>query len=319
MSLKSLSLLALALFPFVLGHSAPPTNSRYQILEAPEKLALQIDGKLFTEYHFLNVPRPYCYPVLGFNDLPMTRNWPMKTTPDEEHDHPHHQGLWYAHGDVNGKDLWSVEKEFGTTIHKKFTKIESSATGGTIESDNEWVDHESKPLCSDHRKLAFKAIGNEKILDFDVTIQATHGDVTFGDTKEGSMAIRVTETMRVKGKVAKGHIINSEGVKDDQTWSKRADWVDYFGPVEGTTVGVAMFDHPTNPRHPTTWHVRDYGLFAANPFGLHDFEKKPKDAGKFLIKSGETATFRYRFVFHEGDEKQGHVAEHYKAYTTNAE
>jgi len=47
---------------------------------------------------------------------------------------------------------------------------------------------------------------------------------------------------------------------------KHADWCDYYGSIGGKTVGIAMFDHPSNPRHPTTWHVRDYGLFAANPF-----------------------------------------------------
>ena len=129
------------------------------------------------------------------------------------------------------------------------------------------------------------------------------------------MALRLAPTMRLKGKVAQGHIVNSEGVHDGQTWGKRAKWVDYYGPVEGHEIGVAIFDHPTNPRHPTWWHVRDYGLFAANPFGIHDFEKKEKGAGDLIVPEGESITFKYRFYIHEGNEQEGGVAEAYERYT----
>ena len=86
--------------------------------------------------------------------------------------------------------------------------------------------------------------------------------------------------------------------------------------VNGETVGVAIFDHPQNPRYPTWWHVRDYGLLAANPFGQHDFEglKNHKTAGNFVVPAGKSVTFRYRFYLHEGDEKQARVAEHFREY-----
>jgi hypothetical protein len=128
------------------------------------------------------------------------------------------------------------------------------------------------------------------------------------------MAVRLTPTMRLKGKVGKGHIVNSEGQTEDGTWGKRAAWCDYYGPVDGQTVGVAIFDHPDNPRHPTWWHVRNYGLFAANPFGQHNFERKPEGVGNLVIPAGESVTFKYRFYFHKGDEKEGKVAEHYRKY-----
>ena len=159
-------------------------------------------------------------------------------------------------------------------------------------------------------------------MDWEITLHASNGQVTFGDTKEGSMAIRLnpsmqlmtTKAMKSRGETAKGHIINSEGVTDGKTWGKRAAWCDYYGPVKGEVVGIAIFDHPSNPRHPTWWHVRDYGLFAVNPFGIHDFEKKPAGTGDFVIPAGQSATFKYRFYFHKGDEKQGKVAEHFRDY-----
>jgi hypothetical protein len=155
-------------------------------------------------------------------------------------------------------------------------------------------------------------------MDFEITLFASNGPLTFGDTKEGTMAVRLAETMRLKGPVGHGHIINSAGVRDDATWGKRADWCDYYGPVAGRTVGLAIFDHPDNPRHPTWWHVRDYGLFAANPFGRHDFEAlrdvSQKDAGNLDVPAGQSLTFRYRFYFHEGNERQAGVAEKYGDY-----
>jgi hypothetical protein len=135
------------------------------------------------------------------------------------------------------------------------------------------------------------------------------------------MSIRLAESMRLTHgkKAGEGHILTSAGVRDGDTWGKRADWVDYYGPVDGKTVGVAIFDHPKNPRHPTWWHVRDYGLFAANPFGLHDFEKKPAHSGDFKVPAGESVTFRYRFIFHDGDEKQAKIAELYDRYSSGKE
>jgi len=153
-------------------------------------------------------------------------------------------------------------------------------------------------------------------MDFEITFHASEGKVVLGDTKEGSMAIRLAPTMRLKGEVGKGHILNSEGHRDGETWGKRAAWCDYYGPVEDQIVGVAIFDHPQNQKHPTWWHVRDYGLFTANPFGVHDFEKKPEGTGDITIGAGESLAFKYRFYFHKGDTNQAKVAEHYREYAS---
>ena len=128
------------------------------------------------------------------------------------------------------------------------------------------------------------------------------------------MAVRLAETMRLKSP-GQGHIVNSAGLRDNDTWGKQADWCDYSGPVDGKLAGIAIFDHPQNPRHPTWWQVRDYGLFAANPFGQHDFEKlADKKAGDLTVPAGKSITFRYRFYLHSGGEKQAKVAERYQRY-----
>jgi hypothetical protein len=170
-------------------------------------------------------------------------------------------------------------------------------------------------ICTDERLLRFRSDGSAvRSIDYEITLIASHGDLVIGDTKEGSMSIRVPSTMTVNGKNGKGHIVTSEGLRDGKTWGKAAAWVDYWGPVQNQTVGIAVFDHPSNPRHPTRWHVRTYGLFAANPFGLHHFDNQAGSPGDLKISAGGHVTFRYRFVFHTGDDQQAGIATLYKAY-----
>ncbi len=291
-----------------------------QITPLEDRVRVDLEGKLFTEYYFKDVPRPYCYPLIGPGGAAMTRDWPMKPITQEgvdKPDHPHHRSLWFAHGSVNGHDFWSEAKGFGKIVHERFLQLESGKTAGVIRARNNWVAADGTLVCTDERTLRFFAPKDSKrrVFDFEITLRPAQGDLTFGDTKEGTMAVRVAETMRLTGKVGKGHIVNSEGVRDGETWGKRANWCDYYGPVDGKTVGIAIFDHPDNPRHPTWWHVRDYGLFAANPFGQHDFEKlSDKSAGNLVVPAGKTVTFRYRFYLHEGNEQEAGVAAEYEAY-----
>jgi hypothetical protein len=293
-----------------------------QITELPDRLRVEINGKLFTEYHFKDVPRPFCYPLLGPGGVAMTRNAPMKEVAGEDRDHPHHRSFWFTHGNVNGVDFWSEARDFGKIVHGSFVKVSSGAQEGVIQSRHQWLAKDGTEVCTDERTLRiYNRPDNERLFDYEITIHAGKEHVTFGDTKEGSMALRLAETMRLKpnkfnaGKPT-GTIVNSEGVRDGDTWGKRAAWCDYYGPVDGKIVGAAIFDHPQNPRHPTWWHVRDYGLFAANPFGQHDFEKLPDpNAGNLVIPAGKSVTFRYRVYLHEGDEKQAKVAERYAEYT----
>jgi hypothetical protein len=91
--------------------------------------------------------------------------------------------------------------------------------------------------------------------------------------------------------------------------------VDYWGQIDGKTVGVAFFDHPDNLRHPTYWHARTYGLFAANPFGLSHFVGKDQD-GTHVVPAGQSLRLRYRLVFHEGDPQQAKVEQLYQDYAS---
>jgi hypothetical protein len=279
------------------------------------KVVVKIDGQPFTEYvatSDLKPPLgPILWPIIGPTGKPMTRAYPMGTAPNERLDHPHHRSLWFNHGDVNGVSFWHKE----AIKHRKFVKVESGQRA-VIVTENDWLDKDGKRVCQDRRALTFQADGDNRLIDFDVTVKATDGPVKFGDTKEGSFGVRVAETMKVDAKLG-GRIVNSEGQVDAAAWAKPAAWVDYHGPVDGQTVGVAVLNHPTSFRFPTYWHVRTYGLFAANPFGLHNFKGTGAD-GSYTIQSGDSIALRFRVVLHRGDEKVGKVAEAYAAYAKEA-
>ncbi len=293
-------------------------NDHVRVFETNNVVRVEFDGQLFTEYHFRDVSRPFLYPLLGPNGEHFTRRWPQEDVPDEEHDHPHHHAFWFAHGDVNGVDLWSEADKAGKTVHQYFLEQSSGPDRGVIATRNEWRDKDGKLLGHGQETLVFhRPKGPERIIDCTFTVFASQGEMVLGDTKEGTFAIRVAESMRVmqpKNQPGRGHMVSSTGEKDGAVWGKRADWVDYHGPIGGKTSGIAIFDHPANPRHPTWWHARDYGLFAANPFGLHDFEKRDKGAGDLKIPAGGTLAFRYRVILHEGDDQQAGIARRYSEY-----
>ena len=285
-------------------------------------LRVEIDGQIFTEYVTKNVPRPFMYPVIGAAGESIVRNFPMRDdVAGELKDHKHHRSLWFAHGKVNGMDFWSEEKDFGKQVHVGFGETSAEGNKGSFIADTKWVTAAGKPVLTDSRKITITALPDgEKQLDFDITLKASEGaDVVFGDTKEGTMAIRLCSSLGLKGEGAQGHAFNSGEERNKDVWGKKADWICYYGPdPKGNAVGITIFSHPSNLRSPQTWHARDYGLFAVNPFGLHDFEglKKGDQEGKgdYTIKKGESLTLRYRFYFAKGKPKPANLEAKFKEY-----
>jgi len=312
---------------FVLGVSSTPVlpkdapGAKVTVTKLADRIRVEIGGKLFTEYVTRGHEKPILYPVIGPHGIGMTRNWPMKKgVKGEANDHVHHKGLWYAHRPINGHDFWSTFATAGKSVHDKVIRIESGGQRGVIEAATKWVAKDGKVVFTDTRTLTFQVIDGARCIDWEIALHASGGALTFGDSKEGTMAIRTHPNLRLSNDpkrgvtTANGQALTSTGVSGPKVWGKRADWIDYWGKIDAKTVGIAIFDHPSNPRHPTWWMARSYGYVGANPFGIHAFEKKPAGTGDFRIKSGESATFRYRFVFHEGDPEQAKISERYGRY-----
>jgi hypothetical protein len=294
--------------------------------KADGRIEVSIDGKPFTTFYFgADAPKPYLHPLRAADGTIVTRLYPMENVAGESHDHPHHRGLWFTHGNVNGLDFWANEPNIESTVPKGkvvLRKVEKvDAASGTIRAVFEWRTPGDKLLLTEDRTMVFGGDASRRTIDFDVTFQAASEPVKFGDTKEGFFAIRLATPLeephrRAQGPERTGKIVNAEGkIGEENNWGKRSPWVDYSGKLDGKPVGVAIFDHPSNPKHPTYWHVRSYGLFAANIFGEHDFyDDKTKD-GSMTVEPGKTLRFRYRVLIHAGDTQAAGIADLYKDYT----
>lgn len=291
-----------------------------------------VGGKPFTTYYFEpQSPKPYLHPLRSAQGTIVTRGWPMvKNIPGESHDHPHHRAMFFAHGNINGVDFWgeqelgraaqtahgkfysSEELPKGRTVFRKLQEMRSGADSGSIRTDFDLVGPDGKAIASEVQDYTFRGDDSTRTIDCAFTTRADKGiPIKMGDTKEGTFAIRLVKALEEPS----GHMVNSKGgVGEKEIWGKRADWVDYSGEVAGEELGVAIFDSPSNFRHPTYWHARGYGLFAVNPFGLHDFLNNPKVDGSLTIAPGKSLTLRYRVLIHHSDAAAAKVADQYEKY-----
>lgn len=292
------------------GEAAP---EGVRLAERREAIEISVEGKPFTTYHLAaDGVRPYFYPLLGPSAIAMTRDYPMRQTPGESTDHPHHRSLYVAFGEVNGVDVWAEapNPNTGRIVHRAWDGLAEGPVAADLQERLQWIDGQGTPLLDERRRATIYATRAIRLLDLEIILTPARAAVLFGDTKEGGpLAVRVASP--IEGK--RGGLIENAygGRREAETWGKRAPWVDYSGRIDGTLAGIAIMDHPTSFRHPTYWHVRDYGLFAANPFGTSAFTGDPARRGDVVLTPGQSLTFRYRVCLHLGDVAAAGLAERY--------
>lgn len=285
--------------------------------EGSDELDVLINDELFTTYHYSKEnKKPFLWPMLAEGGVHVTRDYPMGEA--EHHaDHPHHKSYWSAHGEVNGADCWGEGENSGFQVVEEVTWDSGDAVGW-IRSQNVWQDKDHNPVLNETREYRFFATpSGARLFDTIVTFTAAHGDVLFGDTKEGGIA-----ALRIRDAINEEHggtiTLATGEIGESEAWGKPSPWCDYSGALLGYGVrGMTIFDHPGNLRHPTNWHVRAYGLMGANPFGYSYFYKGQDKNGDFTLKNGESQTFRYRTLVHSGDVEEANVAGHWKNFVSN--
>ena len=307
--------------------SALPLTAQVNLIRKDTQIDIVVDGKPFsTLFYGPETHKPYMHPLRSADGKVVTRGYPMLDIPGEPHDHPHHRGLWFTHGDVNGIDFWSPETgkgpNKGRVVLNKIVEVKSGDKSGVMKLVFDWKTPAGKTLLTETRTTTIYSDPKLRIMDFDVTFQADGEKVVFGDTKEGTFAIRLAAPLdEPTGKerpgiaTPTGKMTNAEGKQGEENiWGKRSSWVDYCGTLDGEKLGIAIFDHPGNPKHPTYWHSRSYGLFAANIFGEHDYYNDKSRNGSVTIEPAQSLRFRYRVVIHPGDTAQAGITEMYKKY-----
>jgi hypothetical protein len=293
-----------------------PAGDSWAWVGEPESgsVELTVGQELLTRYVFEGTPKPYCYPLLGPGGIPLTRGYPMEQIEGEAQDHPHHRSLWFTHGEVRGVDFWAESDKTGREVHRAFEALEPGRVYGRLRARNDWLTAGGQKICEDVRELRVYNLSEVRLLDYAIDVTATEGPVEFGDTKEGTFGIRVAQWLVPSADNPEAHMTDSEGRRDGEVWGKAAAWCDYSGPKDGQWFGVSLFSHPTSFRHPTYWHARTYGLFAANPFGLRHFENDTTGKGRLALQAGETVSFRYRVLLHTGNVTDAKVADWYAEY-----
>lgn len=294
--------------PSILGNAADP-DIQFSHDFAQGKIAVQIAGEPFTTYHYGKDARtPFLWPIYSAGEVGMTRNFPMGTDELPSRDHPHHRSVYLTFGDVNGYDYWHNER-----IETQGIQTGLGAGYAWIRAENAWLTPDGDRLLREVQELRFyETPARGRYFDLISTLQAEDGDVTLGDDKEGLLAFRIRpEIQGDRG----GVLTNAAGRQGEKNvYGRPSPWMDYSGLVPGHGMrGMAIFDHPDNFRHPTYWHVRDYGLAAANPFGRRSVGGEPEE-GSHQLRAGDAMTFVYRIYVHVGDVEEAGVAEKYEEF-----
>ena len=259
-----------------------------------DRVELRVAGDPFATWCCRD--QPYLHPVLGPTGKRLTRDFPFEEREGEPRDHPHHRSLWFAHGAVDGLDFWTWTGEGPLVRPTGISEHHSGEGRASFVVTDDWVAPDGRVVCSDRRRFEVFVEPDARGLDVDVTLLATEAGLLLGDTKEGTFALRLASGLTVDGSEGRARLTNSEGLVDAAVWGKRARWVLAQGAVDGEPAAVALMDHPQNLRHPTTWHARTYGLLAANPFGLSEFEGAAKGAGDFHLEPNASLRLRYRVL-----------------------
>ena len=292
--------------------------------EAQRRVDITIDGQPFTSYLWpTSLKKPVLYPLVTDEGIPVTRGYPLDPRPGERVDHPHHAGMWFNYGNVNGFDFWNNSdaikpedrSKMGSILQTKIVSTRSGADRGELVVDSVWITGVGKQILAQTTRYLFLRRDHARVIDQVVTLKALDRAV-FNDDKEGLLGLRVaswlespdekggifmdangkpTKVDAVRNSTATGVYLTSEGVQGGAAWGTRGRWCSLTGHTGEHTVTIAILDHPQNPGYPTYWHARGYGLFAANPLGRSIFDPK-QPPFNFTLDKDQTVTFRYRIM-----------------------
>jgi hypothetical protein len=302
--------------------SAAPAPVQVVANEAAGRVDVLIDGKPFTSYIWpTTLRKPVLHPIRTAAGTPVTRGFPLDPRPGERVDHPHHVGLWFNYGDVNGIDFWNNtdtvadadRPKMGAVVHKGIVEAKGGQKG-VITADMDWVMPDGSVALTQRTTYTFSGDGTTRTIDLDITLTALDKRVALTDNKEGTLGLRVTRELEepsgkpelrtdASGRPAReptvdtagvnGVYLTSEGLKGAAVWGTRGRWCLLAGLVGAEPVGIAILDRPGNPGYPTYWHARGYGLFAANPLGQKALSDG-KETLDFSLEPKQSARFRYR-------------------------
>jgi len=276
--------------------SLAATSGEITFEPEPGAIVIRADGKPLATYVYEDreILRPYFKDLHAPNGAAVTRNHPPKEGVDPGDHATMHPGLFLAFGDLGGADFW---RNKANVEHAGFVEAPCVEKGeGRFAVRNRYVA-EGRVICEEICEYRFMVRPSGFLVLWDSTFRSDRSSFSFGDQEEMGLGVRVATPIRVKtGKG--GRILDSQGRRNEKAiWGHKAAWCDYSGPAGDAFAGVAILPDPGDFR-PCWWHVRDYGVMVANPFGRDAFGKGQKS--QVVVKRGEPFRLCFGILIHAG-------------------
>ncbi|MHC4879585.1 MAG: DUF6807 domain-containing protein [Planctomycetota bacterium] len=265
--------------------------------KADDRIVILNGKHAVSEYVFADaaVPRPYLINIKTLDGIQVTRNHPVH--PGDDQDHPHHTGIFFTFGDLNGIDFWHLK---GRVVHERFD-VEPRTSKGTVgfAIENRYESLDGNTVFATERAVLTARRTDDGILyNFHNLITPKNDTLRVGSKEEGGLAVRVATPIALTSNVG-GRMTDADGRSGGKAiWGQQTDWVDYSGTINGRHVGVLIVPHKRNFAR-CWWHARDYGLLAGNPFGPLNQKRQ-----RHLIHRGHTLVLRYDVLIHSSATKQ---------------
>jgi len=264
--------------------AAPVVGFKY----VPTGLQITIGGEPFASYYTgsSKTPRPYFAHVKTPSGVQVSRNHPPIEGKDSTDHDTYHPGIWLTFAGINGNDYWRLKKK---TEHEMFVVNPEGGPGrGSFTVSNFYLDSKDSSgnrIAHEICKYTILVRQNYYLLIYDSTISSDEHDLKFGDDQEYGLGIRVQTPIEER---YGGQILNADGLKGEKgpgnCYGKASDWCDYSGVMDDTLIGMTIMPDPKNFRR-SWYHVRDYGLIAANLFGSKKVAGLERN--DIVVKKGE--------------------------------
>ncbi|MBI1924085.1 PmoA family protein [Candidatus Poribacteria bacterium] len=264
------------------------------LTEVPGSTLSLADGNnpILTYHYGPELYKPYFHPIHAPNG--------QIVTDDAPEDHVHHRGLCFTWGNVNGINYWAEincdEAVRGRIVHREFREKAVNAEMARFVIVNDWVAPDgAKPIEEISTVTVYppqvedsRDGGDHQTIDFGFELHAQSVDVVMGTPPAyHGLCYRAAEMEYRK-------IINSDShIGEREAKGKPAQWCELGGVLGDEPVGVAIFDHPSNLRHPTRFYALDENFgFISTSFAYDE---------PYTIPAGEVLTLKHRVLIHLGD------------------
>jgi hypothetical protein len=270
------------------GQTQPDLSWR----QTETSIALLNHGRIVWQHvHDRKVGKPFMR--IGLLDgTELTRPWPF--TPDyPKSDHTWHRALWWSFKAIDGVNYWEAHQRGTDPV--KATVMTNDDGAATIDLTIAYHVPDAPPVVMERRVISVSALeeSGTYLIDWQATFTpAGEKGVVFNRNSYGGLAIRLAAEFcgDTDSGIPAWTFLDSEG--RDNCNEKTARWVVYRGTAQnGQPAAVAIFDHPSNPRHPSPWQMRDHYPYLNPSFTCRE---------DYTLPAGESLTLRYGVLVHSG-------------------